>query len=136
MLPPRVGRRAERNYLDVTRIANSSRRPATISLSSIRNEMLRLAVRAASGAVAGAAMLNLSRATCEPSPSERARKILDAEFTRRGASATLSVNKVVRFNFILHFFEIFVELWRNSTPSCQITGPHPRRKSIMQNCGP
>ena len=48
--------------------------------------MLRLAVRAASGAVAGAAMLNLSRATCEPSPSERARQTLDAELRRRGAT--------------------------------------------------
>ena len=50
--------------------------------------MLRLAVRAASGAVAGAAMLNLSRATCEPSPSERARQTLDAELRRRGATDT------------------------------------------------
>ena len=48
--------------------------------------MLRLAVRAASGAVAGAAMLTLSRATCEPSPSERARQTLDAELRRRGAT--------------------------------------------------
>ena len=51
-----------------------------------RKSMLRLAVRAASGAVAGAAMLNLSRATCEPSPSERARQTLDAELRRRGAT--------------------------------------------------
>ena len=51
-----------------------------------RTKMLRFAVRAASGAVAGAALLNLSRATCEPSPSERARKTLDAELRRRGAA--------------------------------------------------
>ena len=54
--------------------------------------MLRLAVRAASGAVAGAAMLNLSRATCEPSPSERARQTRRRIAPPRAADAARTCN--------------------------------------------